>query len=112
MSGLDLGTVGYVMTEQAFAVLIAAAFTFGCAALHEWREHARHLTPILASITTGLALLAGMIALAQNGAISPADASKLTPMGRAQVSSWHSETRMAAAQKPSMAEIQQALRGQ
>ena len=112
MIGMDLGTTGYGMTEQAFAVLIAAAFTFGCASIHEWREHARHLTPILVSVTTGLALLAGMMALSQNGAISPADGSKLTPIGRAQASSWRSETRMASVQKPSTIEIRQAARGE
>ena len=58
------------MTEQGFAILLASAFTFGCAAIHEGREHARHLTPILASITTGLAFLAGMIALAESGPVS------------------------------------------
>lgn len=104
--------MGYVMTEQAFAVLLASAFTFGCAAIYQLREHARHLTPILASVTTGLALLAGMMALAQNGAISPTDGSKLTPIGRAQASSWHSEMRMASAQKPGTAKIQEALHGE
>ena len=58
------------MTEQAFALLLASAFTFGCAAIHEWRERARHLTPILVSITTCLALLTGMIALAESGPVS------------------------------------------
>ncbi|MCJ2121040.1 hypothetical protein [Methylobacterium sp. J-077] len=97
------------MTEHAFAVLLASAFTFGCAAIYELREHARHLTPILASVTTGLVLLAGMMALAQNGAISPADGSKPAPVGRAQASSWGSEIRMAAVQKPSTVEIRRAL---
>ncbi|MET0531074.1 MAG: hypothetical protein ABW003_22510 [Microvirga sp.] len=109
---MSIGTMDYAMTEQAFAVLLASAFTFGCAAIYQLREHARHLTPILASVTTGLALLAGMMALAQNGAISPADGSKLAPMGRAQASSWRSETRMAAAQKPTSAETRQAARGE
>lgn len=103
-------TVGYVMTEQAFAVLLAAAFTFGCAAIYQLREHARHLTPILASVTTGLALLAGMMALAQNGATSRSDGSKpTTHISRAQAPSRHSEMRMAAAQKPSTTEIRRAL---
>ena len=106
---MGFGAMGYVMTEHAFAVLLAAAFTFGCAAIYQLREHAGYLTPILASVTTGLGLLAGMMALAQNGPISPADGSKLAHMGRAQVPSWHPEIRMLTVQKPITAEIRQAL---
>ena len=107
---MDLGTTSYDMTEHAFAVLLAAAFTFGCAAIYQLREYARHLTPILASVTTGLALLAGMMVLAQNEATSPSFGSKpTTHISRAKAPLRHSEMRMAAAQKPSTTEIRRAL---
>jgi hypothetical protein len=35
------------MSEQAFAVLLAAAFTFGCAAIYEMPGYARETTGIL-----------------------------------------------------------------
>lgn len=59
------------MTDQAFAILLASAFTFGCAAIHKYREQAQHLTPVLLGITTGLALLSVMVALAQIGSEGP-----------------------------------------
>lgn len=59
------------MTEQAFAILLASAFTFGCAVIHECREYARYLTPILAGVTASLVLCTTMIVVAQNGAASP-----------------------------------------
>ena len=35
------------MTAQAFAILLASAFTFGCAAIFEMRNYARDVTGIL-----------------------------------------------------------------
>lgn len=35
------------MTEQAFAILLASAFTFGCVAIYEMRNHAWEVTGIL-----------------------------------------------------------------
>ncbi|GJE14454.1 hypothetical protein FOHLNKBM_5529 [Methylobacterium longum] len=35
------------MTQQAFAILLASAFTFGCAAIYEMRGYAREMIGIL-----------------------------------------------------------------
>ena len=59
------------MTEQAFAILLASAFTFGCAVIQEWRENAGDLTPLLAATTACLALLALTAVIAQNGIVRP-----------------------------------------
>src|ERR1700709_1922264 len=39
-----------VMSEQAFAILLASSFTFGCAAIHLWREHAADLVLVLTTL--------------------------------------------------------------
>lgn len=74
------------MTEQAFAILLASAFTFGCAVIYEWRGHARHLTPVLAGVTASLALFAAVIVVAQGRAVSPSggDVKSVPHTGRVQ----------------------------
>ena len=51
------------MSGSAFAILLAASFTFGCAAIHEWREYARDLTPCLSAALVCLTVLTGSVAL-------------------------------------------------
>ena len=67
MSGLDLGTVNYVMTEQAFAILLASAFTFGCALIQRAGRHAQAVTAILLLVVLSLGPFVGLVALAQRG---------------------------------------------
>lgn len=45
-------------------VLLAAAFTFGCAAIHEWHEHAQLLTLVLLRTAGYLTLLTAMAVIA------------------------------------------------
>ena len=52
------------MSGQAFAILLAGSFTFGCAAIHAWREHAAALTPPLAAALVCLTVLVGLVSLA------------------------------------------------
>ena len=66
MSPPDLGTADYVMHEQAFAILLAGSFTFGCAAIHVWREHASALVSPLAAAVLCLTILAGSVAVVKH----------------------------------------------
>jgi signal recognition particle GTPase len=56
--------VGYVVTEQAFAILLAAAFTFGCAAIYEMRNYAREVTGILFRVALCLGPFVALVAIA------------------------------------------------
>ena len=51
---------------HAFAILLAGSFTFGCAAMHAWREHASDLTPALAAALFSLTLVAGAAVVGRN----------------------------------------------
>ena len=53
------------MTESAFAILLAAAFTFGCAAIHELRRHPKELTGALALVMIVLGSFALVVAVVQ-----------------------------------------------
>ena len=55
------------MTSQAFAILLAGSFTFGCAAIYAWREHAAALTSPLAAAVLCLTILAGSVAVVKSG---------------------------------------------
>src|ERR1700709_2150679 len=55
-----------VMSEQAFAILLASSFTFGCASLHLWREHAVDLALVLATPLLCLIALTIFVALVKN----------------------------------------------
>lgn len=55
------------MNAQAFAILLAGSFTFGCAAIHVWREHASALTAPLAAALVCLTILAGSVAVSKTG---------------------------------------------
>lgn len=57
------------MSGQALAILLAGSFTFGCAAIHAWREHAPALTPPLAAALVCLTILAGSVAVVKNGGV-------------------------------------------
>ena len=54
------------MSEQAFAILLASSFTFGCAAIHLWREHAVDLALVLATTLLCLIALTIFVALVKN----------------------------------------------
>ncbi|XYD09052.1 hypothetical protein R1A27_29695 [Methylobacterium sp. NMS12] len=54
------------MTGHAFAILLAGSFTFGCAAIHAWREYAPDLTPVLAAALLSLTLVAGAAVVGRN----------------------------------------------
>lgn len=56
------------MNSPELAISLATAFTFGCAAIYEMREHAPALTPPLIAIMLSLTMLAGLVALAENDA--------------------------------------------
>ena len=66
------------MTEQAFALLLASAFTFGCAAIHTLERHARAVTAVLSIVVLCLAPFVGLVALAQKA--KPSAASGRTPI--------------------------------
>ena len=53
------------MTEDAFAILLPAAFTFGCAAIHALREHPKELTGALALVVIVLGSFALVVAVIQ-----------------------------------------------
>jgi hypothetical protein len=52
------------MGEQAFAILLASAFTFGCAAIYEMRSYARETTGILFRIALCLGPFVALVAIA------------------------------------------------
>ncbi|MCJ2060678.1 hypothetical protein MKL09_29680 [Methylobacterium sp. J-048] len=53
------------MTEQVLAVLMASAFTFGCALIQIARRHAQALTAILLLVVLSLGPFVGLVALVQ-----------------------------------------------
>lgn len=55
-----------MLPNLAFEILLASAFTFGCAAIHEWREHVQLLTPILARTAGYMVLFIALVALAKS----------------------------------------------
>jgi hypothetical protein len=59
--------VEYVMTEQAFAILLASAFTFGCAAIYEMRDYAREVAGILFRVALCLGPFVALVAIAHQG---------------------------------------------
>ena len=67
----DLGAAGYTMTEQAFAILLASAFTFGCAAIQALKQHAQPVTAILSIVVICLGSFVGLVSLAQKAELSP-----------------------------------------
>ena len=59
------------MTEQAFAILLASAFTFGCAAIQALKQHAQAVTAVLSIVVLCLGPFVLLVSLAQNGEPSP-----------------------------------------
>jgi hypothetical protein len=55
------------MSEQAFAILMASAFTFGCAAIYEMRSYAREMAGILFRIALCLGPFVALLVVAQQG---------------------------------------------
>lgn len=55
------------MTGQTFAILLASAFTFGCAAIYEMRNHAREVTGILFRIALCLGPFVALVAATHQG---------------------------------------------
>ena len=53
------------MTDGAFAILLALAFTFGCAAIHALREQPKELTGALALVMIVVASFALLVAVIQ-----------------------------------------------
>ena len=53
------------MTEQAFAILLASAFTFGCAMIQIAERHAQAVTAVLLLVLLSLGPFVGLVALAQ-----------------------------------------------
>ena len=54
------------MTGHAFAILLAGSFTFGCAAIYAWREHAPDLTPVLAAALLPLMVVVSAAVVGRN----------------------------------------------
>ena len=52
------------MTEQVFAILLASAFTLGCAAIYEMRDYARVVTGILFRVALCLGPCVALVAIA------------------------------------------------
>ena len=53
------------MTDQTFAILLASAFTFGCAAIQIAEQHAQAVTATLLVVVLSLGPFVGLVALAQ-----------------------------------------------
>jgi hypothetical protein len=53
------------MIEQAFAILLASAFTFGCAAIYKMRVYTREMTGILFRVALCLAPFLALLAVTQ-----------------------------------------------
>jgi hypothetical protein len=53
------------MSEQAFAILLAAAFTSGCAAIYGMRSYARETTGILFRIALCIGPFVALLMIAQ-----------------------------------------------
>ena len=53
------------MSEQAFAILMASAFTFGCAAIYEMRSYAREMAGTLFRIALCLGPFVALLVVAQ-----------------------------------------------
>lgn len=62
------------MTEHALALLLASAFTLGCATIHELRRHASVLTPPLTVVALCLTVLVGLVSLATSNSVRPDNA--------------------------------------
>lgn len=59
------------MTEQALAILLASAFTFGCAAIQALKQHAQPVTAVLSIVVICLGSVVGLVALAQKAEPGP-----------------------------------------
>lgn len=59
------------MSEQAFAILLASAFTFGCAVIQLLEQHARAVTAVLSIVVLCLGPFVGLVSLAQKAETSP-----------------------------------------
>ncbi len=57
------------MTQQAFAILLASAFTFGCAAIYELRDYAREVAGILFRVALCLGPFVALVAIAHQGEV-------------------------------------------
>lgn len=55
------------MSEQAFAILVAGSFTFGCAAIYEMRSHAREMSGVVLRVALCLAPVIALLAVTGHG---------------------------------------------
>ena len=53
------------MTGDTLAILLGAFFTAGCITIHEFRGHAKAMTPPLALFAVSLGLFTALVALAE-----------------------------------------------
>jgi drug/metabolite transporter (DMT)-like permease len=53
------------MSEQAFAILLAVTFTFGCAAIHALKQQAQAVTAVLSIVVLCLGAIVVLVSLAQ-----------------------------------------------